>query len=68
MEQLYYNPSQLIKKWYQSLHYKYPLKATKQKCYTIVTTNMYKKNLICNNIKYIINQTMFTSKSQYLTF
>jgi hypothetical protein len=40
---------------------------SKQKCYTVVTTNMYKKGPIRNDIKYIIKQTTSTSKTQCLT-
>jgi hypothetical protein len=40
---------------------------SKQKCYTIVATNTYKKGLIRNDIKYIIRQTTSTSKTQCLT-
>jgi ATP-dependent exoDNAse (exonuclease V) alpha subunit len=41
-------------------------KTSKQKCYIIVATNTYKKGSICNDIKYIIRQTMSTSKTQCL--
>jgi hypothetical protein len=41
-------------------------KTSKQKCYIIVATNTYKKGPICNDIKYIIRQTMSTSKIQCL--
>ncbi len=41
-------------------------KTSKQKCYIIVPTNTYKKGPISNDIKYIIRQTMFTSKTQCL--
>ncbi len=41
-------------------------KTSKQKCYIVVITNMYKKGPICNNIKYIIRQTMSTNKTQCL--
>jgi ATP-dependent exoDNAse (exonuclease V) alpha subunit len=41
-------------------------KTSKQKSYTIVTTDTYKKGQICKDIKYIIRQTMFTSKTQCL--
>jgi hypothetical protein len=40
---------------------------SKQKCYTIVTTNMYKKGPIRNDIKCIIKQMTSTSKTQCLT-
>jgi hypothetical protein len=42
-------------------------KTSKQKCYIIVAINTYKKGSICNDIKYIIIQTMSTSKTQCLT-
>ncbi len=41
-------------------------KTSKQKCYIIVATNTYKKGPIYNDIKYIIRQTMFTSKTHCL--
>ncbi len=37
-------------------------KKSKQKCYIIVTIDTCKKGLICNDIKYIIEQTMSISK------
>ncbi len=39
---------------------------TKQKCYIVVVTNMYRKGPICIDIKYIIRQIMSTSKTQCL--
>jgi hypothetical protein len=42
-------------------------KKSKQKCYIIVTINTYKKSPICNDIKYIIKQTMSISKTQCST-
>ncbi len=39
---------------------------SKQKCYIIVTIDTYKKGPICKYIKYIIRETMFTSKTQCL--
>jgi hypothetical protein len=41
-------------------------KTSKQKCYIIVAIYTYKKGPICNDIKYIIRQTMSTSKTQCL--
>jgi len=41
-------------------------KTSKQKCYIIVATNMYKKGSMCNDIECIIRQTMSTSKIQCL--
>jgi hypothetical protein len=41
-------------------------KTSKQKCYIIVAIDTYKKGSICNDIKYIIRQTMSTSKIQCL--
>jgi hypothetical protein len=43
------------------------LKTSTQKCYIIIATNTYKKGPICSDIKYIIRQTMSTSKTQCLT-
>jgi hypothetical protein len=40
---------------------------SKYKCYIIVSTNMYKKGPIRNDIKYIIRQTTSISKTQCLT-
>jgi hypothetical protein len=42
-------------------------KTSQQICYIIVATKTYKKGSICNDIKYIIKQTMSTSKTQCLT-
>jgi hypothetical protein len=42
-------------------------KTSKQKCYIIVATNMYKKGPMRNDIECIIKQTMSTSKIQCLT-
>ncbi len=41
-------------------------KTSKQKCYIIVAIYTYKKGPICNDIKYVIKQTMSTSKTQCL--
>jgi hypothetical protein len=41
-------------------------KTSKQKCYTIIANDTYKKNPIPNDIKYIIRQTMSTNKFQFL--
>jgi len=41
-------------------------KPSKQKCYIVDVTNTYKKGPIHNDIKYIIKQTMSTSKTQGL--
>jgi hypothetical protein len=42
-------------------------KTLKQKCYVIIATNTYKKGPIRKDIKYIINWTILTNKTQYLT-
>ncbi len=41
-------------------------KTSKQKCNTIVTIGTYKKCRICNDIYYIIKQTMSRNKTSYL--
>jgi len=54
-------------KCYKSLHDKYSFKNIQKKSVTIVTINTYQKSSICNDIKYIIKQTMSISEIQYLT-
>jgi hypothetical protein len=41
-------------------------KTSKQKCYIIVAIDTYKKGQICNDIQYIVRQTMSTIKIQCL--
>jgi hypothetical protein len=42
-------------------------KTSQKKIYIIVAINTYKKGPICNDIKYIMRQTMSTSKTQCFT-
>jgi hypothetical protein len=41
-------------------------KSIKQRCYVIISIDIYLKNRICNDIQYTIRQTISTSKAQNL--